>query len=209
MIFETILGYKASWRIMELLAETPTKPVSRTDIKKYTGLGNEAVNSALRRFAIAEIVVKEKKGKKESYYLNLSNDFIKRIVELIKEERHHLKNISFDVVMILSEFTRKLLEKTGFVNKIFVFGSVAKGTARADSDIDVAVITAKKDIKQELIATKITDELLEKFKRPIQIHYFTNDEFKTSSSSLIEEIKNDGIDIFSFNKNIKWNYHKQ
>ena len=33
MIIETALGYKSSWRILELLSETPTKPIPRTNIK--------------------------------------------------------------------------------------------------------------------------------------------------------------------------------
>lgn len=200
MIFETVLGYKSSWRILELLSETPTKSVSRKDIKEYTKLGNESVNSALKRFAASDIVIREKEGKKDFYYLNLANDFTKMIIEIIKEERTHLKNIPYDYIIILGEFTRKLLEKTNFSERILLFGSVSKGTARMNSDIDLAIITTKKDIKQELIVTQIIDDINNALGRKIEAHYFTKEEFKLSANRLIKEIKRDGINILAYHK---------
>ena len=203
-MLEAIFGYKSSWRIMELLSETPIKSIFRTEIKQHTKLGNEAVNTAIKRLVASEIVIKEKDRKKESYYLNLSNEFAKTIVDLIKKERMHLKNISFDNITLLNEFIRRLLEKTNFIHKIYLFGSVAKGTARVDSDIDMCLITKKKDIKQELVVTQIIDSLQKQFKREIQAHYFTADEFESSKTAVIKEIKNDGIDLLAYQKRLAY-----
>lgn len=203
MMLETALGYKSSWRILELLSETPTKPVSRTDIKNYTQLGNEAVNSALRRLTFVNLLVKEKKGKKETYYIDLSNEFSRRIIELLRAERAQLKNISFDALLILNEFTRRLIEKTAFVSRLFLFGSVAKGTARVNSDIDIALVVSKKDTGQEITVTHIIDSLSMQFKRKVQVHYFTEDEFASSKSQLLEDIRNEGIELIgSFSKKV-------
>lgn len=201
MMLETALGYKSSWRILELLSETPAKPVSRTDIKNHTQLGNEAVNSALRRLVLVNMLVKEKRGRKEAYYINLSNEFSRRIIELLRDERAQLKNIPFDALLVLNEFTRRLIEKTAFASRLFLFGSVAKGTARVNSDIDVALIVSKKDTAQELRVTHIIDSLSMQFKRKVQAHYFTGDEFASSKSPLLEDIRNEGIELFgSFSK---------
>ena len=127
MMLETALGYKSSWRILGLLSETPTKPVSRTDIKNYTQLGNEAVNSALRRLTLMNMLIKEKRGKKETYYLDLSNELSKSILGLLRAERAQLKNISFDTLLILSEFTRKLIEKTAFASRLSFLALLQRG----------------------------------------------------------------------------------
>lgn len=198
MMIETALGYKSSWRILELLSETPTKPVSRTDIKHYTQLGNEAVNSALRRLTLMNLLVKEKRGKKETYYLDLSNGFSRHILEILRAERAQLKNIPFDTLLILNEFTRKLIEKTNFASRLFLFGSVAKGTARVNSDIDIALIVSKKDTGQELAVTQIFDSLSMQFKRKIQAHYFTEEEFASSKSALLEDIRSEGIELLGY-----------
>jgi predicted nucleotidyltransferase len=203
MISETILGYKASWRILELLAETPSKPVARADVKMLTKLGNEAVNTALKRLLLAEIVIQEKNKKKELYYLNLSNPFTVKIVEFLACEKFHLKNISFDVLSALNEFTRQILEKTYFVKSCILFGSVAKGTARVDSDVDVAVIIDKKDLNQEVIITSVCGNIEKIFKKKIQVHYFTEQEF-LKKTQLISEIKNVGINLLLWNKNVKY-----
>ncbi|MDI6737104.1 MAG: nucleotidyltransferase domain-containing protein [Nanoarchaeota archaeon] len=195
MMLETILGYKSSWRILGLLSETPTKPIARTDIKRYTQLGNEAVNQALKRLFLANLLVKEKRGKKEVYYLDLSNEYAKKMLELLKAERISLKSISFDTMLILNEFSRKIIEKTTFASRIFLFGSVAKGMARANSDVDIAIIVFDKDIKQEMITADIADSVSRQFKRKIQVHYFTEGEFAGSKNALLEDIRNEGIGL--------------
>lgn len=201
MIIETALGYKSSWRILELLSETPTKPIPRTNIKKYTQLGNEAVNQALKRLVLANMLVKEKKGKKESYYIDLTNEFSGHIIGLLRAERAQLKNLSFDVVLILNEFSRKAVEKTEFISRIILFGSVAKGIARANSDIDVAMIVSKKEIRQELAITQIADSIFNQYKIKVQVHYLTEEEFANSNSALVEDIKNEGINVLGIRNN--------
>ena len=205
MISETILGYKASWRILELLAETPTKPVARAEIKMQTKLGNEAVNTALKRLLLADVLVQEKNKKKELYYLNLSNPFAEKIIDFIKCERFHLKNISYSILIALADFIRQVLEKTNFVQSCILFGSVAKGTARVDSDIDIALLVDKKDIAQEVIVTSICENVEKMFNKKIQVHYFTRQEFSdnTHNTQLISEIKNDGINLLQYNKRIR------
>lgn len=141
------------------------------------------------------LLVKEKKGRKEAYYLDLSNEFSRHMLELLRAEKVHLKNISFDTLLILNEFTRRLIEKTAFANRLFLFGSVAKGTARVNSDIDIALVVSKKDAAQELTVMHIIDSLSAQFKRKVQAHYFTEDEFASSKSALLEDIRNDGIEL--------------
>ncbi len=195
MMLETALGYKSSWRILELLSETPTKPIPRADIKRYTQLGNEAVNKALKRLILTGMLIKEKRGKKEAYYIDLTNEFSRRMIETLKAERAQLKNLSFDVVLILNEFSRKVIEKTTFVSKIFLFGSVAKGIARANSDIDLALVVSKKDTKQEMIVTHLADSILKQYKRKVQVHYFTKEELANSDSKLVEDMRDEGINV--------------
>lgn len=202
MISETILGYKASWRVLEFLAETPTKPIARAEIKIQTRLGNEAVNTALKRLLLADVVIQEKNKKKESYYLNLANPFTEKIVEFIACEKFHLKNVSYPILIAVAEFIRQLLEKTHFVESCVLFGSVAKGIARVDSDIDIAVIVNKKDVNQEIIVTSICRDIEKAFFKKIQVHYFTEQEF-SKNTQLISEIKTDGINLLQWNKKVK------
>ena len=196
MILETILSYKSIWRVFELFAEAPGKTLTRPELKKYTLLGNESLSLALNRLSLANILIKIKNGKKESYRLNLTDEFALIILELCKKERTSLHALDYDTIIVLSEFIKKALDKTKFIKEIILFGSIAKHTATKYSDIDLAIITTKKDLKQELAITSILEWVENSFKRKIQIHYFIEKEFellKKKKHKLINEIIKDGI----------------
>lgn len=186
MLIEPILGYKSTWRILELLFETPRKRLSRKSIFNHTFLGNAPLSRGLNRLTAAGILIKEKEGKKEFYYVNLGNEFTLLIKELWEKERKDLRYLDYDTKAILSEFVRKVLEINP-VDNIILFGSHAKGTASIRSDVDVAVIREV----NELEVTRIVSHLEEKFKKEIQVHYLK----KLDKSKLAKEIERDGIGL--------------
>ncbi|MFQ6063887.1 MAG: nucleotidyltransferase domain-containing protein [Candidatus Bathyarchaeia archaeon] len=59
---------------------------------------------------------------------------------------------------------------------VLVYGSVAKGRSRIDSDIDVAVITENPEVKEE--AERLADEVLLEHGRVVSIVYFSPERFK-------------------------------
>lgn len=197
MLVETILGFKGTWRVLSFLSQTPTKPVSRTNIKKYTYLGGEAINTSLKRLTLTNILIKLKKGKKEYYYYNLDNDFSKEILNMFKLENAKLRYIDYKTHMVLNEFTRKVLDKILNIEHMSVFGSFAKGMQRQDSDLDLVLVFDKRDVKSELLITDIVDSIKEQFDMKIEPHYFEKEDFMRNDSSLLKEIKNDEIVIFS------------
>ncbi len=195
MVIEVALGYKGSLRILLFLSQSPIKSISRKDIKKYTYLGNEALNTALNRLTLLNILIFEKKRKSEYYYLNMDNNEVNLILEVIKNERRKLKNIPIHVHFIINELLRKLLDKIETINYFSLFGSYAKGTANTNSDVDIALVYDK-NTKDELIIRNICDELENIFKIKIQVHTFSKDEFK-KGNKLIAEIKLDGIEVIT------------
>ena len=82
---------------------------------------------------------------------------------------------------ILKEF--KDLSKT----KIILFGSVARGDYTLDSDMDIAVITNRKEVREE--AKKIADRVLFKYGKVVSIKFLTEKELRNSKEPLVKEIK--------------------
>jgi uncharacterized protein len=192
MLIEPILGYKSTWRILSLLFETPRKLVSRKELFTYTKLGNAPLSNGLKRLVKANILIQQKNGKKESYYINQDNLYSKLIMELWQTEKINIRQLDYDIKVIVSEFIRMLLDVAD-VKKIILFGSWAKGNASVNSDIDLALIFLD-EIKNELEITKLTKDLSKQFKKDIQVHYFTEKSFN-KKNKLTNEIKNDGIFI--------------
>ncbi len=193
MLIEPILGYKSTWRILELLLETPRKKVSRKELFEHTLLGNAPLSEGLQRLTVAGLLLKEKKGKKESYLLNLGNDYIVFLQKLWELERKDLHYLDYEIKVLLSEITRQLIDRSG-IKEIVLFGSHAKGTASMQSDIDLAVII-ENGISENIIEieiTKMIQKIKEKFGKEIQIHYFQKEHFN-DDDALAKEIKKEGI----------------
>ena len=193
MLSEAILGYKSSWRILNLLLETPRKPVSRKELFQYTKLGNAPLSKGLDRLTAAALIILEKRGKKEFYYLNERNEFIYFIKGMWEKERKNLRNVPYEITLVLSEFVRSVQESNLDLTKIILFGSQAKGTASQHSDIDLALVFSD-DLKEEIIVTKTVQKLEKQFKVKIQVHFLTLSSFN-QKNNLIDYIKNEGISL--------------
>lgn len=195
MLIEPLLGYKSTWRILGLLLETPRKPVSRVELLRYTKLGNAPLSRGLDRLVHAEIIILEKRGKKEFYYINERNEYLLSLREIWNLEKKSIRNLPYEINLVLSEFLRGINENCLDICRIILFGSHAKGTASVNSDIDLAVVF-EKNLTQEIKVTKVVRKLEKQFKVKIQVHYFTRDNL-CGKNKLVEEIKRDGIDLLS------------
>ena len=116
------------------------------------------------------------------------------IKEIWEQERKSLRNLDYEIKVIVAEFLRMLLDAVE-VKEVILFGSWAKGTASIRSDVDLAIVF-RKDFSQEIEVTRIINHLEKKFSKEIQTHYFTEKAFN-KKSKLINEIKNEGIWLLS------------
>ncbi|MEM5799602.1 MAG: nucleotidyltransferase domain-containing protein [Candidatus Aenigmatarchaeota archaeon] len=66
-------------------------------------------------------------------------------------------------------------EFEGLKATIILFGSVSRGNYRLDSDIDLAIISNNKKIKQK--AENIADKILFKYGKVVSLKFFTKDDF--------------------------------
>jgi len=84
---------------------------------------------------------------------------------------------------ILKEF-----EPVGRRAKVILFGSVARGDYRLDSDIDLAIITDEEDLKK--VSSSIADEILVKYGKVVSLKFVREEDFtKRNNDPFIEEIK--------------------
>lgn len=190
MILEPILGYKSTWRILSILAETPRKPISRQELLQHTKLGNAPLSQALIRLTKSNLIIKEKKEKKERYYINSNSEYTKIIMQLLAQEKTDLRFLDYEIKNILADFLKQTINQE--ITQIILFGSWAKGNANTNSDIDLAIISKKNLNLLEI--TNITKNIEKKSGKEIQIHQFTEKNFE-KENTLIKEIKKTGINI--------------
>jgi len=83
---------------------------------------------------------------------------------------------------ILKEF-----EPMGRRAKVILFGSVARGDYRLDSDIDLAIITDEEDLKK--VSSSIADKVLVKYGKVVSLKFIKKEDFaKRKWDPFIEEV---------------------
>ncbi|MGB9676010.1 MAG: nucleotidyltransferase domain-containing protein [Candidatus Bathyarchaeia archaeon] len=91
----------------------------------------------------------------------------------------------------------KQFEPVGKHAKIILYGSLAKGNYRIDSDIDLAIITKNKKLMKQ--ASSVADKILAEQGKLITLKFITEEELEKGKSPIIDEIKK-GIVIYNGGK---------
>ncbi|MBS3108110.1 nucleotidyltransferase domain-containing protein [Candidatus Woesearchaeota archaeon] len=195
MLLDVCLGTRSAWKILFVFNEAPGKAISRKEIKNLTGLGNKVLSKFLLLLEKFELVTSVKIKNAYYYKLNLSSPYLEHILGLIRMEKKSLNNPDFIVLNILREFVYELtnldLENLA---RVVLFGSYAKRTYNADSDIDLALVFKLRDAGSELLIVDVIDRLKKRFGKEIQPHYYSVSEFEAvKKSKLALEIVKDGI----------------
>ncbi|MEM4713055.1 MAG: nucleotidyltransferase domain-containing protein [Candidatus Bathyarchaeia archaeon] len=91
----------------------------------------------------------------------------------------------------------KQFEPIGKKAKIILYGSLAKGNYRLDSDIDLAIITKNKKLMKQ--ASSIADKILAEHGKILTLKFISEEDFEKGKSPIISEIKK-GIVIYNGGK---------
>lgn len=100
-----------------------------------------------------------------------------------------------------ANYLKESLQENGVrVDKLIVFGSQARGTAKKDSDIDIVIISKDFQNKDIFARAKLTGnahwEVTQKILIPLDLIAMTPEEFE-SGNSLITEFAKDGEIVFA------------
>lgn len=195
MLLDICFGSKSAWRILILFGESPGAGFTRQDIRNHTKLGNKALSLALKRLISFGVLVKKKEELPLAVYkLNRDNKYCQDILNLLQKERQDLNHLPYHFSMIAREFSRESIDSVNVLS-IYLFGSVAKGTYRNDSDIDFAIVVKEKKPKDDMAINMITDKLSERFKKKIQCFIIREEQVSKKRTKLVEEILKHGIKL--------------
>lgn len=93
---------------------------------------------------------------------------------------------------IVKKYADKLRESMIPFLGVYLFGSFARGEARKWSDIDVAIFSEREETDDFIIQL---GRLLREVDLRIEPHIFSEDDLKTISTPLVEEILRTGIKV--------------
>lgn len=199
---------KTKWKILELLGEKDRSP---TELSKLLKLSAPTLHKHLQYLETNKIIQKkgEIKGKTKSFNIySLGNGFI-YIIKVMHEDvsKQFLEidknlEIYFKIRQIpqkkfyyfIDRFWWEIQEDIDKVNSIAIFGSVASGNAREDSDIDILILTKQKNKEiEKKYGARIINNPDEKGKMIMAQVFDKNDfigSFNSGSKFAKEVIKN-------------------
>lgn len=176
------------FKILSLFSLALGSRFTRKEIKEKAKLNNVPLDNSLLKLTKLEILKRE-----GSYYsVNFENEDGKNIIQLLAKQYKQLKEVPFDVYLILADISYNLSPIKGA--EAYLFGSYSKLVYREDSDIDIAVLITKK-LDKKFLKNQI-NRLEKVYRKNIEIHYFDKFNFyKNKKDPLIKEIIKNGIRI--------------
>jgi len=155
---------KTQQKLLGLLYSQSDKSFYTKEILRLTGMGVAHVRRELGSMVSAGVLTMEKRGNQHHYQAN-------SLCPIYAE----LKSIVSKTVGISSTLSDALENTLSNTTIAFVYGSIAKGTENADSDIDLMLVG------ENLSYTGIVEALIpaeEKLGRPINPTIYSHDEFE-------------------------------
>jgi len=187
-----ILNSATKVKIVKFLL-THEASMSEREIASILKVSHMSINRTMRELSEANLVNFITVGKahlwkvnRKSYAFKVLSEFVKG-VSRIKDPINDLKDL------ILKSTPKNL------VKKVILFGSLARGEERADSDIDIFLLVKDKRDKERLsvVLDKLLNVCLEIYGNKLSPHILTEQEArKKSRQKILSEISK-GIEIFS------------
>ena len=167
--------------------------MSEREIASVLKISHMSANRTLRELAEFNFVTYVTVGKahlwrvnKRSYAFRVLSKFIKGISEM-QEPIEDLKN------MLLRNLSKDLIKR------MVLFGSIAKGSERTNSDIDVFILVKDRQSKKKLEPQidRLSNLCLEMYGNRLTPYLLTQQELKQKKNlNIISEI-NEGLEIFN------------
>jgi len=97
----------------------------------------------------------------------------------------------------VDEFVRRALEKyKDRIDTIILFGSVARGEAREDSDIDILIVTKEEDFRLRHILIGIAFDILLETEENISVKALSKNDFeKHKNFSFLRNVISEGVKV--------------
>lgn len=176
------------FKLLSLFNLSPGSKFNRTEIKEKTQLNNVPLDKALSNLASSGIIKREK----NYYFLNLDNEYTRKILEITSKQYKQLKELPLAVFYLLVDMVSSfsLFKET----EVFLFGSYAKLIHKENSDVDIAFIYQKEPDKKKI--TKTINKLERNYNKTVEIHYFEKKSFyRNKKDLLVQDILKNGVKL--------------
>ena len=169
----SLLFRPAVFKVLMLFSLEPGKKFTRKEIKEHTKLNNVPLDSALRLLEASGVISRERR----MYKLDFERG--EMIVELVRKEHAKFNRIPLRAYFAVVDIAERLAKEKC---DVYLFGSYAKGSFTAESDLDIAVISAK-DVDLGFVK-----RFEKKYQIKIEVHSFGTEFYRHRSDKFVREV---------------------
>lgn len=190
-IAEDILSSRGKIKTLKMLLRYPAKSFSGRELARLLDLSPSCVLSALELFRRYGLAHKTKTGKTSLWRLNKSH--------LLARKLSALAGLDEKFRRFLRQKIKSAFAKEKKVVQAAVFGSVAKGEEKPESDIDLFVLIKENKHKKaaETIVDKLNETMIPQLGNAISSIIYSSGELRNKKNSeLIKHIEKEGLSIF-------------
>jgi predicted nucleotidyltransferase len=165
---------------------------SEREIGRLIGVSHVSVNLTMKEFQELNFVRQSRVGSAHVWKVNRRSYAYQIFSRIAAEMKALVSPLEALKSIILEHLPRAL------VKEIVLFGSVARGEERADSDIDLFILADHEGVRNEIVAAaeNLSLLLIDKFGNPLSPYVLTAEQVKEKAHlKLLSEIKS-GITIF-------------
>ncbi len=142
---EHVLGSKASIRVLRTMVRYQAKIFTKRGLAKTANVSVNEAALTIRDLEDLGIILVQPVGRSHQLSLNKKNYILNKIIEpVFKTEENTLEE--------LLKILKKNLDKRRVVISAALFGSVAKGKEKPDSDVDILVISNDFDAASQTVS---------------------------------------------------------
>ncbi|MBU0532835.1 nucleotidyltransferase domain-containing protein [Candidatus Micrarchaeota archaeon] len=202
-IAKQVFGSKLKRKILHFLLQEQ-ESLSERELARVLGVSHTAVNKAMRQLLDLNVIKGKTVGNALVWKLNTDSfayPYVKAFLEASEiTPLNSIKRITKETI----EFLNIMIEIYG-KNKIppikaaYIFGSVAEGTARPESDIDILVIVEREGENKMLklfIESILGMAIQEKMGNRASIHIYDEKAVEKNKPDWLSEATNKGIKVY-------------
>lgn len=175
MLLDGVLGSKVTVKALRSLLRRPYQERFFKELVKEVGVGVGPLSANLKALVTQGLVEERIVGKQHFYKANLENSLTRSLYGLFSVERK--LDIPGDLRTALDEFVTKLRHQSKEnLLSVVLFGSVATGRAKPESDLDLLLVFKDTPARTGEIRSQL-DSVSRFYQVLVQEHTFTRNEF--------------------------------
>jgi predicted nucleotidyltransferase len=168
---------KVQQKLLALFFGLPDKSFYLNEVVRRADMGRGVISRELARLTDAGLLVASKQGNQKHYQANQAAPIYKELIAIVKK--------TFGVTEVIQAALSGLLPQ---LSQAFIYGSIAKGSDHATSDIDVMLVGDELSYSEVMQLLESAETQLQ---RPVNPTIYTQQEFATrlaDGSSFVHKV---------------------